>query len=100
MVNLAAYCRSKFGLLGLAQSLAMELAHAGITVHAICPGGVDAERMDYLGERPDGTYDDPKRRPEIARHAAAIPLDCLTSPQDVPALAASLAFNAAAYIAA
>ena len=35
--NLAAYCASKFGLVGFTQALAMELAPAGITVNAICP---------------------------------------------------------------
>jgi NAD(P)-dependent dehydrogenase (short-subunit alcohol dehydrogenase family) len=98
IANLAAYCTSKFGLIGFTQSLAMELASDGTTVNAICPGGVDTERMDYLGLRPDGTYDEALRRAEVARRAAAIPLGRFTSPEDVAAVAAFLASEGAGYI--
>ena len=78
----------------------MELAPAGITVNAVCPGGADTERLDYLGRRPDGSYDEELRRAEVARRAAAIPLGRLTSPEDVAELVAFLASNAAGYITA
>jgi NAD(P)-dependent dehydrogenase (short-subunit alcohol dehydrogenase family) len=78
----------------------MELARAGITVNAICPGGVDTERLDYLGRRPDGSYDEDLRQAEVARRAAAIPLGRLTSPGDVAEVAAFLASDGAGYITA
>ena len=39
----AAYSASKFALIGLTQSLALEVAAAGVTVNAICPGWVATE---------------------------------------------------------
>ena len=38
--ELSAYCASKFGLIGLSESLAMEVGRYGIGVIAICPGAV------------------------------------------------------------
>jgi NAD(P)-dependent dehydrogenase (short-subunit alcohol dehydrogenase family) len=96
--NLAAYCASKFGLVGLTQCLAMELAPAGITVNAICPGGVDSERLDYLGRRSDGSYDAAQRAEEIRRRASTNPLGRLTQPEDVAEVAVFLASAGAAYI--
>lgn len=37
----SAYCSSKFGLRGLIESMALELASGGITVNAVAPGEVD-----------------------------------------------------------
>ncbi len=96
--NLGAYCASKFGLVGFTQALAMELAPAGITVNAICPGGIDTERVDYLGRREDGSYDEARRVERIKQLAALIPLGRLTTPEDVAEMAVFLASDAAAYI--
>ena len=41
IVNQSAYCASKHGLNGLSKALAMELCEHGVSVHWICPGGVD-----------------------------------------------------------
>jgi NAD(P)-dependent dehydrogenase (short-subunit alcohol dehydrogenase family) len=96
--HLAAYTASKFGLIGFTQSLAMELARAGITVNAVCPGGVDSERLDYLGRREDGSYDEKAREEEIRRRGSMNPLGRLTTPEDVAEVVAFLASDGAEYI--
>jgi len=46
-----AYTASKFGIIGLTQVLAQELAAHGITVNAICPGSVDTSRRESTSRR-------------------------------------------------
>jgi NAD(P)-dependent dehydrogenase (short-subunit alcohol dehydrogenase family) len=41
----AAYSASKFGVVGVVEAAAAELAEHGITVNAVCPGQVDTEMM-------------------------------------------------------
>jgi NAD(P)-dependent dehydrogenase (short-subunit alcohol dehydrogenase family) len=96
--RMAAYCASKFGLIGFTQALALELAPAGITVNAICPGGADTDRLDYLGRRPDGSFDLALRARGIAERAAAVPLGRLATPEDVAAVTAFLVSEEAEYI--
>jgi NAD(P)-dependent dehydrogenase (short-subunit alcohol dehydrogenase family) len=96
--NMAAYCASKFGVIGFTQSLAMELAPAGITVNAICPGPAETDRMDYLGRRADGSFDAQLRAEAIEKQGASIPLGRVAAPDDVAEVAAFLASEAAGYI--
>jgi 3-hydroxybutyrate dehydrogenase len=44
--RIAAYTASKHGVLGLVRSAAAELAAAGVTVNAVCPGYVDTPMTD------------------------------------------------------
>ncbi len=41
------YCASKFAVLGITQSLALELAEYRINVNAVCPGDVETDMLDY-----------------------------------------------------
>ncbi|HSL12618.1 MAG TPA: SDR family oxidoreductase [Nitrososphaeraceae archaeon] len=43
--NLSAYCASKFGIIGLTESIAKEVADNNVKVMAICPGGVDTKMI-------------------------------------------------------
>jgi len=43
--NLAAYCASKWGLVGLMKSLAAELTDSGLMTCAVLPGSVDTEML-------------------------------------------------------
>ncbi len=47
----AAYCASKFGLIGITKCWAKELGSQGITVNAVCPGWVDTEMSRIDMER-------------------------------------------------
>lgn len=93
----AAYCASKFGIIGLTQSLAQEFAPQGIRVNALCPGVVftplwDDQLGDYARKR--------NIKPEevAAYLTEKIPLGRLCTPQDVAQAAVFLASDQAAYL--
>jgi len=46
--GIAAYCASKFGMIGLTESLAWEVGNYNIKVMAICPGEVDTKMQEKV----------------------------------------------------
>ena len=48
---ISAYTASKHAQVGFTRALAMEVAEAGITVNAICPGYVDTAMAEHAVER-------------------------------------------------
>jgi 3-oxoacyl-[acyl-carrier protein] reductase len=85
--NTAAYNAANFGIQGLTQSLAMEVAREGITVNAVCPGTIDTARMDVLG-RGEGWQ----------RQLDRIPMGRAASDEEVAGLIAFLCSPAAAFM--
>lgn len=93
----AAYCASKFAVLGLTQSLSAEFAPKGIRVNAICPGVVltpmwDQQVADYARKR--------NIRPEevMPRFRENIPLRRLCGLDDVTDLVLFLVSSQSAYM--
>ena len=79
------YAASKAGLIGMAKSLAREVASRGITVNVVAPGLIDTDMTRALGA---GTADWMSR----------IPLGHLGTPEDVANAVCFLASDEAAYI--
>ncbi len=46
--NIVHYCASKFGVVGVTQAVAMELAMTGVTVNAICPAIMNTDMMRQI----------------------------------------------------
>jgi 3-oxoacyl-[acyl-carrier protein] reductase len=82
----ANYAASKAGLVGLARSLARELASRNITANVVAPGFVDTDMTAGLGE---------DRKAAIL---AQVPLGRLASADEVAAAVAFLAGPEAGYI--
>ncbi len=82
----ANYAASKAGLVGLARSLARELASRNITANVVAPGPVSTDMTDALGE---------DRKAELAK---AVPLGRFASVDEIAAVVEFLASDGAAYI--
>ena len=95
----SAYNASKFAVNGFTQALAQELAPAGITVNAICPGLVKTERVVPLAMTalPD-LEPEPRLRKFLEGYAARNPIGRVAEPGEVANTAAFLASGEAAYL--
>jgi len=93
----AAYSASKFGLLGLSQSLAAELAGNGIRVNAVCPGQISSAMLDELFARRAVEAGTTPHQEEAA-FAARIPAGVLGSVDDVAKAFVYLSSDQSSYI--
>jgi NAD(P)-dependent dehydrogenase (short-subunit alcohol dehydrogenase family) len=85
--DLAAYSASKFGVIGLTRSAAVELGSRNIRVNAICPGLVDTPMLAAFGaQNPDWLEKAPIRGGRMAQ------------PEEMAAAVVWLCSDAASYV--
>jgi NAD(P)-dependent dehydrogenase (short-subunit alcohol dehydrogenase family) len=91
------YCASKFAVIGVTKSLALELAPHKINVNAVCPGDVQTEMLDYefrTHSRIRGVPEEELRK----QWAARVPLGRLALPTDVADIIMFLSSSKADYM--
>lgn len=82
------YSASKFGILGLTKSLALEVAAQGITVNAISPGPCATEINTPILNNPE----------LLAKFTAQLPVGRFGKPEEIAALAVFLASGDSGFI--
>lgn len=92
------YAASKFGVVGITQSLAKELAKTGITVNAFCPGIITTDMWAYNDAAWGKLLGDYQPGELMAEWVAAIPMGRAGTGDDVAGLVSFLASDDAAYI--
>ncbi|MCH7606498.1 MAG: glucose 1-dehydrogenase [Chloroflexi bacterium] len=96
----AAYCASKFALIGFTQSLAQELGPHRVNVNAICPGLVDTERADFIAAAlaPEGQSTEEYRVLMMRERSTSVPLGRVAVGDDIARTAAFLASSESDYL--
>jgi galactitol 2-dehydrogenase len=92
-----AYAASKFGVIGLTSSLAVELASQGILVNCVCPGAVDTDMMEALA-REQAMASGRSFAELVDENLGAIPLGRYATPAEVADVFVFLASPLSAYI--
>ena len=88
----AAYCASKFALVGFTQALAQEMAPHRVNVNAICPGLVDTERVDFIAAAlaAEGQSAEEHRALMVRERSTRVPMGRIAQGDDIARLAAFL----------
>jgi len=95
---IAHYAASKFGVVGLTQSLALEYARDGITVNAVCPAITDTDMMEQLARDMEGSGAPLPAAGWRAAFVDEIPMGRPMAPEEIAGVCAFLAGDGAAAI--
>ncbi len=89
----AAYCASKFAIVGFTQAMAQEMAQHQVNVNAICPGLVDTERADFIAAAlaPEGESAKEYRADMVRERSVRVPMGRIAQGEDIARMAAFLA---------
>jgi 3-oxoacyl-[acyl-carrier protein] reductase len=82
----ANYAASKAGLVGMARSMAREVASRSITVNVVAPGLVETNMLSALGEE------------RLGEMEAQVPLGRVARPEEIAEAVGFLASDGAAYV--
>jgi NAD(P)-dependent dehydrogenase (short-subunit alcohol dehydrogenase family) len=94
----AAYCASKFGLIGLIESIAAELSEVGVTANVVCPIGVPTTEMGQaILERQMAALDQ-TREEILAARARGVPLGRNATEGDVAGAVAFFVSDEAGFL--
>ena len=95
--NLGAYAATKFAVVGLTKTAALELGASGITVNAVCPGTAETDMV--MAERSSEVALTGLSTGEVrTAYLSAIPAGRFCTPDDVGGLVAWLCGPAATYV--
>lgn len=95
--NFGGYCAAKFGLIGLTQQTALELAVHRIRVNCVCPGATDTGMLQDVMHKSTARRNVPMEsvREGVARK---VPLGRIGGPDELAAAISFLATDAASYV--
>jgi meso-butanediol dehydrogenase / (S,S)-butanediol dehydrogenase / diacetyl reductase len=94
---LAAYGATKFGVIGLTQSTALELSRYGITCNAVAPGVIDTP-LSTLRDKREAEIRGVEKIDTMARGVKNVPLGRAGQPEDVANVVSFLASSDADYV--
>ncbi|MBI2868127.1 MAG: SDR family oxidoreductase [Chloroflexi bacterium] len=81
------YSISKFAVIGLTQTMALELGKFGITVNAVCPGWTDTDRLEanasLIANQKSREAAEAEKKKRDEEWIAKNPMRRVTTPEDI-----------------